>query len=265
MQGVFRLIGVVLEAAFMNEGHRQRVTQRFLNEGLEGFEDHEILEYMLFYVLPRVDTKPVAHRLLRAFGSLSGVLEASAYDLEQIEGVGKRAAAYLSAFPDVLRAYQRSRLGDRPCLKTVKDACEYAASLLMGKACEQFYVVWLDTQNRVIHFERLSEGGPSESPVYLNKLAAGALRHKAVKGIVAHNHPGGDASPSKADISTTIEIAKALGTLGVELLDHIIVCDDSSFSFQADSLIKRSAGQENASAAQYSNGNLKKLHEAWQP
>ena len=103
----------------MNEGHRQRVTQRFLSEGLEGFEDHEILEYMLFYVLPRVDTKPIAHRLLDAFGSLSGVLEASAYDLEQVEGVGKRTAAYLSTFPEVFRAYQRSRMGARPSIKMI--------------------------------------------------------------------------------------------------------------------------------------------------
>lgn len=245
----------------MHEGRRQRVTQRFLSDGLEGFEDHEILEYMLFYVLPRVDTNAVAHRLIGAFGSLSGVLDASAYDLEQVEGVGKKTAAYLAAFPDVFRAYQRSRMGKRPFIKTVRDACEFARSLLFGKGYEQFYVVWLDSQNRLIHFECLSEGGSSESPIYLNKLAAGALRHKAVKGIVAHNHPGGDASPSKMDIGATIEIAKALGTLGIELLDHIIVCDNSSFSFQADSLIKRSLEHEEAYAAQYSG----KLREIQQP
>ncbi len=249
----------------MSEGHRQRVTQRFLSEGLEGFEDHEILEYILFYVLPRIDTRPVARRLLDAFGSLSGVLEASAFDLKQVEGIGERTAVYLSVFPEMLRAYQRSRMGSRPSIKTVKDACGFARSLLLGKAYEQFYVVWLDTQNRVIHFERLSEGGSSESPVYLNKLAAGALRHKAVKGIVAHNHPGGDPAPSKADISVTIDIAKALGTLGIELLDHIIVCDNSSFSFQADSLIKYSLEHEDAYDAQYSERKLKDLHEIQQP
>jgi DNA repair protein RadC len=248
----------------MHEGHRQRVTQRFLSEGHEGFEDHEILEFMLFYVLPRVDTKPVAHRLLKAFGSLSGVLEASAYDLEQVEGVGKKAAAYLSAFPEVFRAYRRSRMGIRPSIKSVKDACEFARSLLFGKAFEQFYVVWLDTQNRVIHFERISEGGASESPIYLGKLAAGALRHKAVKGIVAHNHPGGDPAPSKTDIGTTIEIAKALGTLGIELLDHIIICDDSSFSFQADSIIGHSSENEDAYEAKYSE-ELKNMRKIRQP
>jgi DNA repair protein RadC len=104
----------------------------------------------------------------------------------------------------------------------------------------------------VIHHEKLSEGGVSESPVYLNKLAAGALRHRAVKGIVAHNHPGGNVTPSAADISTTQDILKALGTLGIELIDHIIVSEDNAFSFQADSLIdRRSMKSGDAYAAEY--------------
>ena len=156
----------------MHEGHRHRLTERFLKEGLEGFEEHEILEYMLFYVLPRVDTNAVAHRLIDTFGSLSGVLEADARDITQIEGIGEKSAAYLSMFPEVFRAYQRSKLGKRPRIKSIKDACAFAKSLLFGKAYEQFYVIWLDTQNRVIHYERLSEGGIDESPVYLNKIAA---------------------------------------------------------------------------------------------
>lgn len=236
----------------MHEGHRQRLTERYLNEGLEGFEEHEILEYLLFYVLPRVDTNPIAHRLIEMFGSLSGVLEARPEDLEQIEGIGPKAAAYLSAFPEVFRAYERSKLGKRPCIKTIKDACDLAKSLLFGKSFEQFYVIWLDTQNRVIHHERLSEGGISESPVYLNKIAAAALRHHAVKGLIAHNHPGGNVTPSRADISTTHEIMKALNLLGIDLLDHIIVSEDMAFSFQADSLMgKRSYKNKDAYAAEY--------------
>ncbi len=236
----------------MHEGHRQRLTERFLKEGLEGFEEHEILEYLLFYALPRIDTNAIAHRLIDTFGSLSGVLEADARDLEQIEGIGKKAAAYLCMFPDAFRAYQRSKLGKRPSIKSIKDACEFTKSLLFGKAYEQFYVIWLDTQNRVIHFERLSEGGISESPVYLNKIAVAALRHRAVKGIVAHNHPGGNVTPSKADISTTHDILHALNMLGIELIDHIIVSENECFSFQADSLMgKRSLQRREAYTAEY--------------
>ena len=236
----------------MHEGHRQRLSNRFLNEGFEGFEDHEILEFILFYAIPRVDTNIIAHRLIKTFGSLSGVLEANPRDLEQVAGIGKRSATYISMFPEIFRAYQRSKLGKRPVLKSIKDACEFAKSLLFGKAYEQFYVIWLDTQNRVIHHERLSEGSVSESPVYLNKVAAAALRHRAVKGVIAHNHPGGNVTPSKADISTTHDVLRALNLLGIELVDHIIVSENTCFSFQADSLMgKRSLESKEAYAAEY--------------
>jgi DNA repair protein RadC len=236
----------------MHEGHRQRLTDRFLKEGLEGFEEHEILEYLLFYVLPRIDTNPIAHKLMDTFGSLSGVFEADSEDLQLIEGIGPKAAAFLSMFPEVFRAYERSKLGKRPCIKAIKDACEFVKTLLFGKAFEQFYVIWLDTQNRVIHYERLSEGSISESPVYLNKIAAAALRHHAVKGIIAHNHPGGNVTPSKADISTTHDIMKALNLLGIDLIDHIIVSENTAFSFQADSLMgKRAYKHKDAYAAEY--------------
>ncbi len=237
----------------MHEGHRQRLTARFLSEGFEAFEEHEILEFILYYAIPRVDTNTIAHKLIKTFGSLSGVLEADSKDLEQIAGIGKNSAAYLCMFPEAFRAYKRSRLKKRPEIRSIKDACEFAKSLLFGKPYEQFYVIWLNTQNKVIHYEKLSEGGISESPVYMNKIAAAALRHHAVKGIIAHNHPGGNVTPSRADIETTHDIMHALNILGIELSDHIIVSDDKSFSFQADSLMgKRSLKSKDAYAAEYS-------------
>ena len=235
----------------MHEGHRQRLVKRFIDEGLENFQEHEILELMLFYAIPRVDTNIIAHRLIEMFGSLSGVLEADARDLEQVPGIGKKAAAYLGMYPDVFRAYHRSKLGKRPSIRSIKDACDFAESLLFGKNYEQFYVIWLDTQDRVIHSERLSEGGISESPVYLGKVAAAALRHHAVRGFIAHNHPGGNVTPSKADISTTHDILRALALLGIELVDHIIVGEDTCFSFQADAIMGKDTAHRDAYAAEY--------------
>jgi DNA repair protein RadC len=236
----------------MHEGHRQRLLQRYVDGGLEGFTEHEVLELLLFYALPRVDTNPIAHRLIDRFGSLAGVLEADPQELKQVEGVGEKAAAFLSMFPDLLRAYEKSRLGARPVIRSVRDACDYAKALLFGKPYEQFYMVWLGTQGRVIHCERLSEGSVTESPVYVNKVAASALRHRAVKGFIVHNHPGGAAKPSRADIETTQAVLKALSTLGVELVDHIIVSDGAAYSFQADSLMgTRSLPGSEAYAAEY--------------
>ncbi len=236
----------------MHDGHRNRLRQRLLDEGLESFQEHEILELLLFYAIPRVDTNIIAHRLIAAFGSLSGVLEADAHDLAQVPGIGERAAAYLAMFPDVFRAYRRSKLGKKPTIRSIKDACDFAESLLFGKSFEQFYVIWLNTQGRIIHYERLSEGGISESPVYMNKVAAAALRHRAVRGLIAHNHPGGSVTPSKADIATTHDILRALALLGIELVDHIIVGDGACFSFQADSMMgKDTLPHREAYAAEY--------------
>ncbi len=236
----------------MHEGHRRRLTDRLSGEGIEAAPDHEILEYLLFHVIPRADTNALAHRLVDAFGSLCGVLEARQADLMLIEGIGRRAAAYLSSFPGLFRAYERSKLGKRPSVKAVKDACELARSLLFGKPYEQLCVIWLDAQSRAILCERLFEGGLQESAVYIEKLAAAALRSRAVKCIIAHNHPGGGVTPSAADTVVTRDIQYALGTLGIELIDHIIIGGNASLSFQADSLMeKRGLPREEAYAAQY--------------
>jgi DNA repair protein RadC len=224
-----------------------------LCEGLEGFEEHEILEFLLFYALPRVDTNVIAHQLIITFGSLSAVLEADPKDIERVGGIGPKASAFLAMVPDVFRAYERSKLGKKPALRSIADACGFARTLLFGKPYEQFYVIWLGTQNRVIHHERLSEGSVSESPVYISRLAAKALRHHAVKCVIAHNHPGGCVTPSKADIQTTQSVLSTLAMLGIELVDHIIVSDNEAFSFQADSLMgKREVVGREAYAAEYS-------------
>ena len=236
----------------MHEGHRQRLRKRFLQNGLEGFEEHEILELLLFNALPRIDTNKIAHQLIDTFGSLSGVLEADAADLASVPGIGSGAAAYLSMFPDLFRAYHKSKIGKRPVIRSIKDACTFAEALLFGKSYEQFYVIWLNTQGRVIHYEQLSEGSISESPVYVNKLAANALRHHAAKGLIAHNHPGGSVVPSKKDIGTTQRILQALKMLDIELVDHIIVGNGATFSFQADALIgRKTLEKHDAYAAEY--------------
>jgi DNA repair protein RadC len=237
----------------MGEGHRARMTARFLKSGFDGFEEHEILEYMLFYTLPRVNTNDIAHRLIDKFGSLAGVLEANETDIASTPGMGEKSTAYLTMFPDLLRAYKKSKIGKKPALKSIKQACEYCVAMLFGKPYEEFYVMWLNAQNRVIHSEKLSEGGITDSPVYTDKVAASALRHHAVKAIIAHNHPGGNLTPSSSDLTTTQQILNALNLLNIELVDHIIVSNEETFSFQADSLMgKQEITHTKAYAAEYS-------------
>ena len=236
----------------MGEGHRARMRDRFRQSGFEGFAEHEILEYILFDAIPRVNTNDIAHRLLDKFGSLYAVLEAQEEDLCSVAGMGPKAAASLMLMPHVLRAYKKSRLGQKPTVRTIKQACEYCVSLLFGKPYEELHVLWMSTQNRVLHSEKLSEGSISESPVYTEKIAASALRHRAAKAIITHNHPGGSLKPSSKDIEMTLKIMDTLKLLNVELVDHIIVCDESTFSFQADSLMgKQQIKQPEAYAAEY--------------
>ena len=237
----------------MGEGHRARMRAKFERNGFEDFAEHEILEYMLFDALPRVNTNDIAHRLLDKFGSLYAVLEADEKDLCSIAGMGPKAAARLVLVPHVLRAYKKSRLGPKPTVKTIKQACKYCVSLLFGKPYEELHVLWLSTQNRVINSEKLSEGSINESPVYTEKIAASALRNRAAKAIITHNHPGGSLRPSKNDIEMTFKIMDALKLLSVQLVDHIIVCDEETFSFQADSLMnKQEIKTKQAYAAEYS-------------
>lgn len=228
------------------------MTARFLKSGFDDFEEHEILEYMLFYALPRVNTNEIAHRLLKKFGSLHGVLEASETDIAGVKGMGERSAVFLTMFPGLLRAYKKSKIGKKQSIKSIKHACECCVSLLFGKPYEEFYVIWLNTQNRVIHTEKLSEGGVKDSPIYMDKIAASGLRHRAVKAIITHNHPGGNLTPSVSDLTTTETILRALALINIELVDHVIVSDDKTFSFQADSLMgKREIEKMEAYAAEY--------------
>jgi DNA repair protein RadC len=122
----------------MGEGHRARMTARFLKGGFDGFEEHEILEYMLFYALPRVNTNDIAHRLMGKFGSLAGVLEAGEADIARVKGMGSKSAAYLTMFPDLLRAYKKSKIGKNPALRSIKQACEFCVAMLLASRMKSF-------------------------------------------------------------------------------------------------------------------------------
>jgi len=235
-----------------HDGHRKRLMQRARTEGLDSFQPHEILELMLFFTIPRADTNPVGHRLIDSFGDFARVLEADETDLKAVKGVGEKSAFFLSLFPALFRAYQTSKIGKETFIRSIGDACEYARAMLFGKPYEQVYVIWLNTQNRVIRSEMIAEGGVGGAPVYVSKVAASALKHRAVKAVMAHNHPGGDVRPSPKDLETTQTVLRALKVLEIDVVDHIIISDDKHFSFQADSLMgSREIGAAQAYAAEY--------------
>jgi len=221
----------------MHEGHRERLKNRFLTEGLDGFEQHQILELLLFYVIPRKDTNPLAHQLIEKYGSLSSVLEADHKDLASMSGVGNNTAALLSLIPSLARLYFKDKWGDKPVLNSSSKAGEYAVSLFAGRNYEVFYVICLDAQNRVNYAALVHEGTINEAPVYPRLIVETALRHQANSVILAHNHPGGSLKPSSADIEVTKKIISALEAIAIGVVDHIIVAGNGYTSFKEKSIL----------------------------
>lgn len=215
----------------MHEGHRKRLKDRFIAEGLKNFEPHQVLELLLFYVIPRRDTNEIAHHLLKKFKTFADILEADVPDLMRVEGIGENAAIFLSLISASSAYYLQSKHGEKPILDSSSKAGEFVKSLFVGQKYEVFYAVCLDNQNRVTWADVLFEGTLNETVIYPRIIVEIALRHRANSLIIAHNHPGGSLKPSQADIQATQSIKNALETIQIKLLDHIIVGDNAYMSF----------------------------------
>ena len=220
----------------LHDGHRQRKKQRFLQHGLDSVADHEVLELLLFYAIPRRDTNETAHRLLEHFGTLKGVLTASVEELQKVEGVGESAAAFLHLLQAVgYRALREA--GDDTILNSVDSAGAYFQKLLRGERREVLYQVCLDAKGKVLSHKRLSSGTVSMAPVNVREVVENALYTDASGVLLAHNHPSGIALPSEDDRQITMQIRQALGTMGIELVDHIIVADNDFVSMAASGML----------------------------
>ena len=218
----------------MHEGHRKRHKERYLQGGLEGFKDHEVLELLLFYSIPRRDTNKIAHMLIERFGSLNAVFDANPADLMNTEGIGEQSAVLLSLVPAIARRYEIAAIGERPQLDSTAKAGSYAVALLKGIPVERFYLICLDAQCCVTCPALLQEGTINQAAVYPRMVVEAALRHHAHSVIIAHNHPGGALKPSKADIRVTRAVMDAVKPLGIDVLDHIIVTNRGYYSFAAE-------------------------------
>jgi|SRR5680860_127832 len=228
------------ESSDIHDGHRARLRSRFLNDGLDGFEDHQVLELVLFFAIPRADTNAIAHRLMRRFGSLSAVFEADAKDVASVEGMGEKSAAFLTLIPQVTRRYFHDRVSrDSPQLTSSEAVTEYLVPLMAGRPEEVFYVLCLDSHCRVLVPALLAKGTVKEAHVHPRHVVEEALRHRAASVILAHNHPGGTAIPSNADHQLTAVLVQALGAIGIPVLDHIIVAGERTYSFVREGVLPK--------------------------
>jgi len=218
-------------ASNVHEGHREKMRDRFIRDkGFENFEDHQILELLLFYANARGDTNPVAHRLIDTFGSLKGVLEARPEQLMAVEGIGKQAATLISMVVPLTRVWHRCAMEAPSRIGNSREAENYCLSILAGERTERFYVVSLNAKCNVLGRRKISEGSLSEVSAYPRMVMETALNYNAHSVLLCHNHPGGTCAPSPEDISSTIQLQRLLNGVGILVLDHIIVAGDRTYS-----------------------------------
>ena len=221
----------------VHDGHRSRRKELFLKQGLDAFADHEALELLLFYTLPRVDTNPLAHRLLEQFGSLEGVFSATAAELEKVEGVGENAALLLSLIFPLTRRARTSDFAHPVILNTTQEVGDYLIQVFCGVRGESLYELCLDAKNKLLRCYKVASGGADAVNISLRAILEKALECNASKVILAHNHPSGVALPSEDDKATTVIVREALETIGVELVDHIIVADNDFVSMYESRMV----------------------------
>lgn len=209
----------------MHDGHRQRLKDRFVLEGLDNFNELQVLELLLFYAIPRLDTNPLAHRLLTRFGSLSQVLEAPIEELQKVEGMGPNAAVLLHLTTEVGRYYMVNRAMQNTVLSTTDKCGEFLAPFFHGRRNETVYLLCLDAKCKLLCCREVSEGSVNSAGVSPRKVVEIALGANATTVVLAHNHPSGIAVPSAEDVQTTYRVASALDTVEITLADHIIVAD----------------------------------------
>lgn len=214
----------------IQEGHRQRLKDRFRTEGLENFTERDVLDLLLFYCISRKDTKPIAQALLDHFGSLEQVLEAPAEELEKVDGVGKNTATFLT-LTVALERYFRVRQHDKDVILTNTTACgKYFLPYFRGRRNEMVFLLCLDAKCKVLCCKEVGEGSVNSAAISIRRIVELALGANATTVILAHNHPSGLALPSGDDVQTTLRLAKALDAVEVNLADHIVVADDDFVS-----------------------------------
>lgn len=227
-----------------SQGHRERIKEKFLKNGIDGFAEYEILELLLTYCIPRKDTKPIAKELLNKFKSLDNVFKADLDKLSAIDGLGKNSVAFLKLIGDLPSIIYKDELKNKKLIdkETLKISnkdilLKYLRNKIGYEEIEKFYVLYLSSSNEVIEFEENSVGTLDRSSVYPREIYKKIINLNAKSIILAHNHPSDNITPSKCDIELTNEIAKGLKNFGALLIEHIIITKNSYFSFLEEGLI----------------------------
>lgn len=218
-------------------GHRARLRKRLLEGGAEALADHEVVEYLLMTAIPRRDVKPLARSLIGRFGSLAAVLNADARALSLHPGMGDTSAAALKVVALAARRMARQQVREQPIIASWQALIDYLTIDMAHLTVERVRVLYLNTQNMLIHDEHVGDGSIDEAAIHPREVIRRALDLGATALILVHNHPSGSPSPSRADIDITNRIAEAGRLLGIVVHDHVIIGREGHVSLRAKGLI----------------------------
>jgi DNA repair protein RadC len=218
-------------------GHRERLRTRFLKGGADAMPDYELLELALFAAVPRRDTKPLAKALLARFGSFAEVIAAPAARLMEIQGAGESVVQQLKIVEAAAHRSAKTKVINRPALSSWTALLDYCTAAMARVTNEEFRVLFLDRKNVLIADEVQNRGTVDHTPVYPREIIKRALELSASSIILVHNHPSGDPTPSKADITMTREVVTAAKTLGIAVHDHLVIGRGGHASFKSLGLL----------------------------
>lgn len=222
----------------IHDGHRKRVVQRFRKEGLDSFNQVQMLELLLFYCVPRKDTNELAHLLIDRFGSVSKVMDASESELMKISGVGENVATFLHLVKEAGRYYQVDSIRKGVQVSSVEDCGRYMMPYFIGRQVETVFLLCLNANCSVISCREVGEGEINSAIISPRTIVEMALAEKASTVVLAHNHPSGVAIPSQEDVVATKRLANALATVEVTLFDHLVIADDDYVSLAQSGLYR---------------------------
>lgn len=218
-------------------GHRERVRQRIEEFGFDNLTDSDLLEYLLFFAIPRCDTYSISRRLTAEFGGLKGVFDATAEELCEIKGIGKESALFLTSFIPAFKAYHAGSFVQKKPFAKVSEILTFLRVQVMGVRSENFVVMYLDPRNCLIRHEIFSSDDWKIVSISVEKLLRKAISLKAASVVIGHNHLTGNLFPSNEDIESTSILHGKFDTIGVKLVDSIIFDDYDFYSFKEKGII----------------------------
>ena len=219
-------------------GHRERLKKKYFEKGIEALNEYEILELLLFYSIPRKDTKKVAKELLNRFKNIKGVFEnLFSEEIEKVHGFGKNSLIFLRIIRDIFSIIEKQKIFETKKLDNLEKVIKYAKVSITGLKHEELRVLCLNSKNEIIDDVVVEKGIINEVYIYPRKIVEIAIKKNATSLILIHNHPSGNVKPSKADILLTKKLKEILNAINVTLHDHIIVSQNNFYSFKLERII----------------------------